>query len=98
MSFGSGAEFGLDRDINNFSERQLLNYFPVESYGFSKNVIARTILNTENFHNLRLFSCFHSTESERRLLKKFNRHTATEPHWLLTRTGMLNSWDYTMLH
>ena len=76
ISFGSGAEFGLDRDIDNFSEDQLLNYFPVESYGFSKNVIARTILNTENFHNLRLFSCFHNTESERRLLKKFIRHAS----------------------
>ena len=71
ITFGSGAEFGLDRNIENFTEDQLLSCFPKESYGFSKNIIARTILNTDNFYNLRLFSCFHETESDKRLLKKF---------------------------
>jgi GDP-L-fucose synthase len=71
ITFGSGAEFGLDRSIDNFSEDHLLECFPKESYGFSKNIIARTIRNTENFYNLRFFSCFHPSESDKRLLKKF---------------------------
>lgn len=71
ISFGSGAEFGLDRDIDQFSEDKLLECFPKESYGFSKNIIARTIRNTENFYNLRLYSCFHDSEADKRLLKKF---------------------------
>lgn len=71
ISFGSGAEFGLDRDIDQYSEDKLLECFPKESYGFSKNIIARTIRNTEHFYNLRLYSCFHDSESDKRLLKKF---------------------------
>lgn len=71
ISFGSGAEFGLDRNIDQFSEDKLLECFPKESYGFSKNIIARTIRNTEHFYNLRLYSCFHDSESDKRLLKKF---------------------------
>lgn len=78
ISFGSGAEFGLDKNINNFSENKLLECFPKESYGFSKNIIARTILNTENFYNLRLYSCFHDTEADKRLLKKFIKSVGGE--------------------
>lgn len=71
INFGSGAEFGLDRDIDLFHEDEIFNCFPKESYGFSKNIIARVIRNTDKFYNLRVFSCFDSSETDNRLLKKF---------------------------
>lgn len=71
INFGSGAEFGLDRDIDCIHEDEILTCFPKESYGFSKNIIARTIRNTNNFYNLRVFSCFDVSETDNRLLKKF---------------------------
>ena len=71
INFGSGAEFGLDRDVDCIHEDEILNCFPKESYGFSKNIIARTIRNTDNFYNLRVFSCFDVSETDNRLLKKF---------------------------
>lgn len=78
ISFGSGAEFGLDRDIDRFPEDKLLECFPKESYGFSKNIIARTIRNTDNFYNLRLYSCFHDSEADKRLLKKFIKSVSND--------------------
>jgi dTDP-4-dehydrorhamnose reductase len=71
INFGSGAEFGLDRDIDLFHEDEIFTCFPKESYGFSKNIIARVIRNTDKFYNLRVFSCFDSSETDNRLLKKF---------------------------
>lgn len=73
INFGSGAEFGLDRDIDCINEDEILTCFPKESYGFSKNIISRTIRNTDNFYNLRVFSCFDVSETDNRLLKKFIR-------------------------
>ena len=71
INFGSGAEFGLDREIDLFHEDEIFTCFPKESYGFSKNIIARVIRNTDKFYNLRVFSCFDSSETSNRLLKKF---------------------------
>ena len=95
VTFGSGAEFGLDRNIENFTETQLLECFPKESYGFSKNIIARTILNTENFYNLRLFSCFHGTESDKRLLKKFIKSVEADEQFFIDKDRYV---DFMGLH
>lgn len=71
IHFGSGAEFGLNRSIDNALEDDILNYFPEESYGLGKNFIARAIRCIPNFYNLRIFSCFDPSETKNRLVLKF---------------------------
>ena len=53
ISFGSGAEIFM-RDT---------------PYGTSKNKIAESIRNTENFYNLRIFNVFDKNESTNRFIK-----------------------------
>lgn len=71
INIGSGAEFDLNKDINTVVEDQILYRRPVESYGFTKNTIARMCLAKNDFYTLRLFGCFDSSESEIRLFKRF---------------------------
>lgn len=71
INFGSGAEFGLDRTIVNATEDDILKRIPDESYGHSKNIIARAIKNIPNFYNLRIFACCDPSEDDTRLIKKF---------------------------
>ena len=71
INIGSGAEFDKTQDIKNYNETHLLCCMPSDSYGLSKNIIARTILNKRNFFTLRLFGCFGSHESTNRLFKKY---------------------------
>lgn len=71
INFGSGAEFGLDRSIDEADESMIFDYCPIESYGYGKNVIARSIRKRSGFYNLRIFSCLDPSESDNRLLKKF---------------------------
>jgi GDP-L-fucose synthase len=73
INFGSGAEFGLDRNIDLAKEESIIFSLPKESYGFSKNIITRSILETPNFYNLRIFSCFDPSESSDRFFTKFKR-------------------------
>jgi dTDP-4-dehydrorhamnose reductase len=71
INIGSGAEFDRQRDIKLAHEYEIQNVCPKDSYGFSKNIIARTILKKSNFYTLRLFGCFHSSEPNIRLFKRF---------------------------
>lgn len=73
INFGSGAEFGLDRNVYNCNEDDILDVIPKESYGLGKNLIARTIRNMSNFYNLRVFSCFDPSEDSNRLITKFKQ-------------------------
>ena len=73
INFGSGAEFGLDRNVYNCNEDDILDIIPKESYGLGKNLIARTIQNMSNFYNLRVFSCFDPSEDSNRLITKFKQ-------------------------
>jgi dTDP-4-dehydrorhamnose reductase len=73
INFGSGAEFGLDKSIDNVKESEVRLATPKESYGFSKNIISRSIYSIENFYNLRIFSCVDSSEGDNRLIKKFKK-------------------------
>jgi UDP-glucose 4-epimerase len=72
INLGSGAEYGLDHSIDNAYEDDIYTGFPIESYGLAKNIITRIIRTTPDFFNLRIFSCFDVSETEKRLLKKFN--------------------------
>ena len=53
IHFGSGAE----------------TYMPKEPYGYSKKVIAKSILNHENFYNLKIFGVFDENELDTRFIK-----------------------------
>lgn len=73
IQFGSGAEFGLDKTINDAHEDDILACFPQESYGLGKNFIARVVRVVPNFYNLRVFSCFDPSEPDNRLIAKFKK-------------------------
>ena len=73
INIGSGAEFDRRTNINNAEEWDIRSAHPLESYGFTKNTIARMILKRQNFFTLRLFGCFDSKEPNIRLFKKFKR-------------------------
>lgn len=73
INIGSGAEFDKRTSITNANERDILHSKPLESYGFTKNTIARMILKRQNFFTLRLFGCFDTSEPNIRLFKKFKR-------------------------
>ena len=53
IHFGSGAE----------------TYMPKEPYGYSKKIIAKSILNQPNFHNLKIFGVFDENELDTRFIK-----------------------------
>jgi len=53
IHFGSGAE----------------TYMPSTPYGYSKKVIAKSILNQENFYNIKIFGVFDENELDTRFIK-----------------------------
>jgi nucleoside-diphosphate-sugar epimerase len=71
INVGSGSEFDSKQSIDTALEEHVLDSFPVESYAYSKNLIARLVLEKHNFFTLRLFGCFDQSEPDFRLLKKF---------------------------
>lgn len=71
INIGTGAEFDLSRNIYNVKEIEIFNSYPTDSYGYSKNLMARLVLEKDNFYTLRLFGCFDSSEESFRLLKRF---------------------------
>lgn len=70
INLATGAEFDLDQDINYVDEYEIWNRWPSHTYGLSKNIISRLAHNVPNFHNLRIFGCFDSSEDNRRPLKR----------------------------
>lgn len=64
IHFGSGAE----------------TYMPSEPYGYSKKVIAKSILNQDNFYNLKIFAVFDENELDTRFIKaNIKRYINKEP-------------------
>jgi len=64
IHFGSGAE----------------TYLPGTPYGYSKKVIAKSILNQDNFYNLKIFGVFDENELETRFIKaNILRYIKKEP-------------------
>jgi GDP-L-fucose synthase len=70
INFGSGGEFDRSQNIFNATEEMLLQRTPADHYGMSKNIISRTIFESDNCYTLRLFGVFGSNEPEHRLLKR----------------------------
>ena len=71
INIASGSEFGREMSLDCVSEDRILEVSPKDSYGYSKNVIARLCLEKDKFYNLRLFSCFGVKELSRRLFSRF---------------------------
>jgi UDP-glucose 4-epimerase len=64
IHFGSGAE----------------TYLPSTPYGYSKKVIAKSILNQKNFYNLKIFGVFDENELDTRFIKaNIIRYIKKEP-------------------
>jgi GDP-L-fucose synthase len=64
IHFGSGAE----------------TYLPSTPYGYSKKVIAKSILNQNNFYNIKIFGVFDENELDTRFIKaNIKRYVAKEP-------------------
>lgn len=78
INIGTGAEFGLRTDINQAQESDIYQILPVESYGFSKNIISRLITSVDNFYTVRLFGCFDPKEPPGRLLSGFIQNYKTK--------------------
>jgi GDP-L-fucose synthase len=73
ISFGSGAEI----------------FMKDTPYGISKNKIAESILNTENFYNLRIFNVFDENELPTRFIKaNITRYIKKEPMIIHTNKVM----------
>ena len=68
LYFGSGAEYGKNRDIILAEEVQIGSVIPLDSYGLAKlwmNELART---TNNIYNLRIFGCYGPYDHESKFL------------------------------
>lgn len=74
INIGSGAEFDKNQNIENAKEDEIFIKSPNGSYGYSKNLISRLCREKTNFYTLRLFGCFHHTEPQFRLFKKYNKN------------------------
>ena len=76
INIGSGAEFDRTKNLFNVNECDIFSVIPTESYGYSKNVIARMCKERAGFYTLRLFGCCHHSESSQRILKKVSEKSA----------------------
>lgn len=70
INFGTGAELDRDKGFDTAIENEVINRVPLDYYGFSKNIIAKRIidLNT-NIHNFRIFNVFSELETIDRFIK-----------------------------
>lgn len=69
INFGSGAEFDRRHSIDSAKPVEIFYNLPIDYYGLSKNLIARSISNMNNAINLRLFGCFGADEPDDRFIK-----------------------------
>lgn len=77
INMGTGNEFDTVFDNTNVSEDTLFGRMPVASYGYAKNLIARTVMTTPNMVNMRLFGVFGNNEGPTRFFKRLK--AATQP-------------------
>lgn len=56
--FGSGAEYDMRHYIPKMKEEYFDTHVPIDDYGFSKYIMAKYILSSDNIYDLRLFGCF----------------------------------------
>ncbi len=70
--YTSGADFDRRNEIKEIIESDVVNRWPVDPYGLSKNLIVRRILqgNHKNISILRIFAAFNEDEKNTRFIKK----------------------------
>ena len=68
INFASGAEFDRTSAINS-NKNNLLNSYPTDPYGMSKNIISRILQGCINCYNFRVFGVFGIDEDEQRFIK-----------------------------
>lgn len=68
ISFGSGAEFDRELDIDNFTDTK--ERYPIDYYGMSKKIIALTGETVDKFYNIRIFAVFNEHENSTRMIKQ----------------------------
>lgn len=69
ITFGSGSEFDVRREIKDVLEENFINRFPVDPYAVSKHIISRQSLLYKRVSLLRLFGCFNHDEENFRFIK-----------------------------
>lgn len=70
INLGTAYEFDLNNNNTEVIEDDIVNHLPISSYGYSKNIIARIIRETDDFYNLRLFGVCSEHESPLRFFKR----------------------------
>jgi GDP-L-fucose synthase len=68
IHFGSGAELDRSRSIDE-NVSNVYSCVPKDSYGLSKNIIARLFNEYDEMYNLRIFNVFAEDEADRRMIK-----------------------------
>lgn len=70
INFASGAEFDRRTEVNS-TTNSLLDSYPIDYYGMSKNIISRIIENSiEDCYNFRVYGVFGVDEQDNRFIKK----------------------------
>ncbi len=60
--FGSGAQYDKNRDLKKIKESDFGKHIPKDYYGYSKYLITKKILETDNVLNLTIFGCYGNNE------------------------------------
>ena len=67
INFSTGAEFDRSKDIT--GDNDVNNYFPLDCYGLSKNVISRILKTNSTAYNLRIYGVFGIDEEPDRFFR-----------------------------
>ncbi|MCK9373416.1 MAG: NAD-dependent epimerase/dehydratase family protein [Sulfuricurvum sp.] len=65
IHFGSGAEYGKHKPIQDAKEEDANSAMPLDEYGFYKSVCSKCIEQSDNNLNLRIFGCYGEYENYR---------------------------------
>jgi len=68
INFASGAEFNRNSAINS-NTNDLLNSYPTDYYGMSKNIISRILQDCIKCYNFRVYGVFGADEDDSRFIK-----------------------------
>lgn len=66
--FGSGAEYGKNRDISMASEECINDYIPQDQYGLAKLYMNELARKSDNVYNFRIFGCYGPYDHESKFL------------------------------
>jgi len=70
FNFASGAEFDRRRGVfPRIINKTVENYFPIDYYGMSKNIISRILSSDKKAYNFRIYGVFGTGESDTRFIK-----------------------------